>query len=54
MLPAFQLKALVVRGPVTSGDKLSINLDQVAIAEDEVRDALLCLRDFVEPALYSA
>ena len=43
----FQQIAVIVRGPVTSGKKLIINLDRVMICEDEVRGALLCVQDFV-------
>ena len=43
----FKLTTLTVRGPVTSGEKFVINLDQVMIREDEVCGALLCVQDFV-------
>ena len=43
----FQLTALIVRGPVTCGGRLLINLDQVIICEDEVQSAILCVQDFV-------
>ena len=42
-----QLTALVFSGPVSSGEKSSVNLDRVPKAEDEVRGALLCVQDFV-------
>ena len=38
----FEPTALIVRGPVTSGERFVINLDRVMICEDEVRVALLC------------
>ena len=43
----FQLTALIVRGPVTSCERLAINLDHVMSAKDEVCSALLCVQDFV-------
>ena len=42
----FQLTALILRGPVTSGEKFVINLERVMICEDEVRGALLCVQEF--------
>ena len=42
----FQLTALIVGGPVTSGERFIINLKRVMICEDEVRGALLCVHDF--------
>ena len=41
------MAGLYVRGPVTFGEKVVINLDRVIIHEDEVRGALLCVQDFV-------
>ena len=38
---------LIVRGPLTFGEKFVINLDRVMIREDEVRGALLCVQDSV-------
>ena len=49
----FQLTTLIVRGPVTSGEKFVINLDRVMICGDEVRDALLCVQDFVRSPHFS-
>ena len=43
----FQLTALNVRGPVTSSERLVINLKRAMICEDEVRGALLRVQDFV-------
>ena len=43
----FHLTALIVRGPVTSGEQFIINIERVMICEDEVRGALLCVQDFV-------
>ena len=43
----FQQTTLIVRGPVTSGEKYIISLYCVLISEDEVRGALLCVEDFV-------
>ena len=43
----FQLTALIVRGPATSGEKFVINLGRVKICEDELRGALLCMQVFV-------
>ena len=43
----FQLTALIVRGPVTSGERFIINLEREMICEDEVRGALLSVQDFV-------
>ena len=43
----FQLTALIVRGPVTSGERFTINLDCVMIHGDEVRGALLCVQVLV-------
>ena len=34
----------MVRGPVTSAEKFAIDLDRLAIAKDDVRGALLCVR----------
>ena len=47
-LQLFQLTALFVPGPQTSGEKFVINLDLVLVAESEVRGALLCVQDFVK------
>ena len=41
------MTALIVRGPVTSGEKFVINSDRVIICGLEVRGALLCMQDFV-------
>ena len=43
----FQLTDLSVRGPATSSENFSIKLHRVGIAEDEVREALLRVRDVV-------
>ena len=37
----FQLTALAIRGPVTSGERFTVNLDQVAVREEVVRVLLL-------------
>ena len=44
---AFQLTALIVRGPVICGGRFIINLDRVMICKDEVQSAILCVQDFV-------
>ena len=41
------MTAVIVRGPVTSGEQFVINLDRVMIRQDEVRGALLCVQGFV-------
>ena len=43
----FQLTALILRGSLTSGEKLVFNLEPVMNDEYEVREALLRLQDFV-------
>ena len=43
----FQLTALIIRGPVTSGERLIISVERVMICEGEVRGALFCVEDFV-------
>ena len=43
----FQLTTPLIRGPATHGEKYIISLDSVAIEEEEVRDVLLCVQDFV-------
>ena len=47
LLQVFQLTALIVRGMMISGERFFISLDRVGIAEDELRDALLCVQEFV-------
>ena len=46
-LQVCELTALVTRGPVTRGEKFTINLDRVAIKNEEVRGVPLCVQDFV-------
>ena len=46
-LQVCQLIALIVRGPVTSGERFVINLERVMICEDEMRGTMLCVQDFV-------
>ena len=48
MFQVFQLTALVIRGPATLGERFIINLDRVAIKENEVRGVLLCKQVFVQ------
>ena len=43
----FQLTALIVRGPVTCGERFNINLDRVMICEDKVHSAILSVQDFI-------
>ena len=43
----FRLTALNLRGPVTWGGRIIINLDRVMICEDEVQSVILCVQDFV-------
>ena len=43
----FHLTALIVRGPLTSGERFIINLERVMICKDEVCGALLCVEDIV-------
>ena len=51
LFQAFQLTALAIRGPVTSGKSFTINLDWVLIREELVHGVLLCVQDFVrDPA----
>ena len=45
--PVFQLNALVVGGPATSGDTFAISLDRVAIPDRKVLGVLLCGQSFV-------
>ena len=48
LFQVFQLTALILRGPVTCGERFIINLDRVMICEDEVQSAILCEQDFVK------
>ena len=43
----FQLTALIVRGPMTCGGRVIMNLDRVMICEDEVHSAIHCVHDFI-------
>ena len=43
----FKLTALIVRRPLTRGERFIINLDRVMICEEEVQSAILCVQDFV-------
>ena len=45
MLQVLQLKSLVVRGPVIHKENFAVTLDRVAIAEEEVQGALLCVQN---------
>ena len=45
MLQVLQLKSLVVRGPVIHNENFAVTLDRVAIAEEEVQGALLCVQN---------
>ena len=47
LFQVFQLRALIVRGPVTCGGRLIINLNRVMICKVEVQSAVLCVHDFV-------
>ena len=47
MFQAFHLRALMIRGSATRGQRFIINLDRVAIKEEQVRGVLLCVQDFV-------
>ena len=49
----FQLTALVLRGPLPSGEKFTVKLDRVAIREDIVRGVLLCVQDFVRDPVFT-
>ena len=43
----FQLTALIVRGPVTCGERFINNLDRVMICEDDMHSAIHCVQDFI-------
>ena len=47
LFQVFQLTTLVIRGPATHREKFMINLDRVAIPEEEVLGVLLCVQNFV-------
>ena len=49
----FQLTALIVRGPVFSGESFIMNLDRVMTCEVEVHGAMLCVPDFVRCVHFS-
>ena len=49
----FQLTALALRGPLPSGEKFTVCLDQVAIPENTVRGVLLCVQDFVRDPVFT-
>ena len=53
MFQVFQLTALNVRGPVTSGERFTVNLDWVAIREEVVRGVLLCVQDFLRGPVFT-
>ena len=53
LFQVFQLTALAIRGPVTSGEKFTVNLDWVAIREEFVRGVLLCVQDFVRDPVFT-
>ena len=53
MFQVFQLTALVVRGPATHGEKLTITLDRVPIPDREVRDVLLFVLDAVRSSHFT-
>ena len=48
-----QLTALAIRGPVTSGERFTVNLDRVAFREEVVRGVLLCVQDFERDPLFT-
>ena len=48
-----QLTALMMRSPATCGERFLISTDRVAITENEVRDVLLCLQDFVRSSHFT-
>ena len=49
----FQLTALAIRGPVTSGENFTVNLHRVAMREEVVRGVLLCVQDFVRDPVFT-
>ena len=49
----FQLTAVIVRRPVTSGEKFIKNLEHVMTADDKVRGAVLCVQDFVRSSHFT-
>ena len=49
----FQITALALRGPLPSGEKFNVCLDQVAIPEKIVRGVLLCVQDFVRDPVFT-
>ena len=53
LFQVFQLTALAIRGPVTSGEKFTVNLDWVAIRENIVRGVLVCVHDFVRDPVFN-
>ena len=53
LFQVFQLTALAIRGPVTSGEKFTVNLDQVATGEEVVHGVLLCVQDFVRDPVFT-
>ena len=53
MFQVFQLTAVVIRVTATRDEKFVINLDRVAIKEEEVRGVLLCVQNFVQSAQFT-
>ena len=49
----FQLTALIVRGPVGSGERFIISLERVMICQDDIRGALFCVEDFVRSPYFT-
>ena len=53
LFQVFQLTALAIRGPVTSGGRFTVNLDRVAIREELVRGVLMFVLDFVRDSVFT-
>ena len=53
LFQVFQLTAFAILGPVTSGERFTVNLDRVAIREEVVRGVLLCVQDFVRDPVFT-
>ena len=47
LFQVIQLTTLLIRGPSNQGEKIILSFDRVAIKEEEVRNVLQCVQDFV-------
>ena len=53
LFQVFQSTALAIRGSVTSGERVTVISDRVAMREEVVRDMLLCVQDFVRDPIFT-